>query len=226
MFSKCGAGEDSWTVRWSNQSILKETSPEYSLKGLTLMLKLQYLGHLMQRTDSLEKTLMLGKIVGRGEGDERGWDGWMASLTQWMSVWTNSGGQWRTGKPGVLQSMGMQNWTQFHNWTTVTTSPERRSNIGRQPSRDNDGEDRLYFNCWHVNSYLLPNDIYTAERSVSFMFLLNRSWSHSQEKGLKWNAYVLQYPKWVSHPQILKPLNTTTLAKLAGSFLASALIRI
>ena len=63
----------------SNQSILKEISPEYSLEGL--MLKLQYFGHLMRRTDSFEKTLMLGKIEGRGEGDDRGWDGWMALLT-------------------------------------------------------------------------------------------------------------------------------------------------
>ena len=55
-----------WTARRSNQSILKETSPEYSLEGLMLKLKLQYLGHVMQRTDSLEKTLMLGKIEGRG----------------------------------------------------------------------------------------------------------------------------------------------------------------
>ena len=55
-----------WTARRSNQSILKETSPEYSLEGLMLKLKLQYLGHLMQRTDSIEKTVMLGKIEGRG----------------------------------------------------------------------------------------------------------------------------------------------------------------
>ena len=65
MLLNCGAGEDSrvpWTARRSNQSILKEISPEYSLEGLMLKLKLQYFGHLMQRTDSLEKTLMLGKI--------------------------------------------------------------------------------------------------------------------------------------------------------------------
>ena len=55
----CGAGEDSWIARRSNQSILKEINPEYSFRGL--MLKLQYLGHLTQRSDSLEKTLMLGK---------------------------------------------------------------------------------------------------------------------------------------------------------------------
>ena len=78
-----------WTARRSNQSILKEISPEYSLKGL--MLKLQYFGHLMWRADSLDKTLMLGKIEGEGEGDDRGWDGWMASPTQWTWVWVNSG---------------------------------------------------------------------------------------------------------------------------------------
>ena len=61
-----------WTVRRSNQSILKEISPEYSFEGLMLKLKLQYFGHLMQRDDSFEKTLMLGKIEGRGEGDNRG----------------------------------------------------------------------------------------------------------------------------------------------------------
>ena len=70
-----------WTARRSNQSIVKEICTEYSLEGLMLKLKLQYFGHLMRRTDSLEKTLMLGKIEGRWRGDNRGWDGWMESLT-------------------------------------------------------------------------------------------------------------------------------------------------
>ena len=61
-----------WTARRSNQSILKEISPEYSLEGLMLKLKLQYFGHLMQRADSLEKTVMLGNIEGKGEGGSRG----------------------------------------------------------------------------------------------------------------------------------------------------------
>ena len=61
-----------WTARRSNQSILKEISPEYSLEGLMLKLKLQYFGHLMQRANSLEKTLMLEKLKARGEGDNRG----------------------------------------------------------------------------------------------------------------------------------------------------------
>ena len=80
-----------WTARRFNHSILKEINPEYSLEGLILKLKLQYFGHLMQRTDSFEKTLMLGKMRAGGEGDDRGWDGWMASPTQWTWVWVNSG---------------------------------------------------------------------------------------------------------------------------------------
>ena len=71
-----------WTSRRSNQSSLKEISPEYSLEGLMLMLKL----HLMQRTDLFEKTLMLGKIEGRGKGGDKRRDGWMALLTQWTGV--------------------------------------------------------------------------------------------------------------------------------------------
>ena len=81
-----------WTARRPNQSILKEINPECSLEGLMLKLKLQYFGHLMQRTDSLEKTLMPGRIEGRRrrEGGDRGWDGWMASLTQWAWIWASS----------------------------------------------------------------------------------------------------------------------------------------
>ena len=73
----------SWTARRSNQSILKGINPDYSLEGLMLKLKLQCFGHLMRRADSLEKTLMLGKIEGRGEREDIGCSGLMASLTQW-----------------------------------------------------------------------------------------------------------------------------------------------
>ena len=108
-----------WTARRSNQSILKEISPGCSLERLMLKLKLQYFGHLMWRSDSLEKTLMLGKIEGGGEGDDRGWAGWMASLTWWTWVWVNSGSSWWTGRPGVLQSMGSQRVR--HDWATELT---------------------------------------------------------------------------------------------------------
>ena len=80
-----------WTARRSNHSILKEISPEYSLEALWLKLKLQYFGHLMWRTDSLEKTLMLGKLKAGREEDDRGWDGWGASPTRWTWVWATLG---------------------------------------------------------------------------------------------------------------------------------------
>ena len=80
-----------WTARRSNRSILKETSPEYSLEGLMLKLKLQYFGHLMQRTGSFEKTWCWERLKAGGEGDDRGWDGYMASPTKWTWVWVNSG---------------------------------------------------------------------------------------------------------------------------------------
>ena len=95
-----------WTARISNHSILKEIIPEYSLEGLILKLKLQYFGHLMPRTNSLEKTLMLGKIEGRRR---RGWQRMRCpSATRWTWVLISSRSWWWTGKPGVLQSMGLQ----------------------------------------------------------------------------------------------------------------------
>ena len=120
-----------WTARRSNQSILKEISPEYSLEGLTLKLKLQYFGHPMGRTNSFERTLMLGKIEGGGEGDDRGWDGWMASPTQWTWVWVNSGSWWWTERPGMLQFMGLQrvrhDWAEL-NWIRFNTGLSKEIN--------------------------------------------------------------------------------------------------
>ena len=107
-----------WPARRFNQSTLKEISPEYSLEGLMLKLKLQYFGHLMRRVDSLEKTPMLGKIEGKRKRDDRGWDGWMASPTRWIWVWVRSGSWWWTGKPGVLQCKGVteSDTTEQLNW--------------------------------------------------------------------------------------------------------------
>ena len=109
-----------WTARRSSQSILKEISPEYSLEGLMLKLKLQYFGHLMWRTDSFEKALILGKIEGGREEDDRGWDGWMVSLTQCTWVWVNSGSWWWTGRPACCSPWGRKelDTTEQLNWVT------------------------------------------------------------------------------------------------------------
>ena len=92
-----------------------------SLEGLMLRLKLQYFGHLMRRADSFEKTLMLERLRAGGEGDNRGWDGWMASPIRWTWVWVDSGSWWWTERPGVLQFMGSQrvghDWATELNWT-------------------------------------------------------------------------------------------------------------
>ena len=117
-----------WTAKRSNQSILKEISPKCSLEGLTLKLKLQYFGHLIWRTDSLEKTLMLGKIKGRRKrGPQR--MRWLDGITASMDMnLVNSGSWWWTGKPGVLWSMGSQRVG--HDWETeLTDSPEDRFNF-------------------------------------------------------------------------------------------------
>ena len=105
-----------WTARRSNRSILKEISPEYSLDGMLLNMK--YSGHLMWRTDSLEKNPWSWEwLKTGGEGEDREWDGWMASPTQWTWVWVNSRNWWWTERPGMLQSMGLQRVG--HYWATA-----------------------------------------------------------------------------------------------------------
>ena len=104
----------------SNQSILKEISPEYSLEGLMLKLKFQYfIGIWFEEPTHWKRPRCWERLKAGGEGDDRGWDGWMASPTQWTWVWVNSGSWWWTGRPGVLQSMGSQrvDRTERLNWT-------------------------------------------------------------------------------------------------------------
>ena len=105
-----------WTARRSNQSILNEISPEYSLEGLMLKLKLQYLGQWWEELTHWKRPWCWERLKVGGEGDDGGWDDWMASLTQWTWIWVNSGcWQW-TARPGVLQSMGSQRVG--HDWAT------------------------------------------------------------------------------------------------------------
>ena len=86
-------------------------------------LKLQYFGHLMRRTDSLERPWCWERLKAGGEGDNRGWDGWVASPTWQTWVWVNSGSWWWTGRPGVLRFMGSQSRTWVRDWTELNWKP-------------------------------------------------------------------------------------------------------
>ena len=112
-----------WTARRSNQSILKEISPEYSLEGLMLKLKLQYFGHLMRRTDSLKRPWCWQRLKAGREGDNRGRDGWMASLTRWTWVWASSRNWDGQRSPLCCSPWGRKesDMTEWLNWTELNS---------------------------------------------------------------------------------------------------------
>ena len=126
-----------WIARRSNLSILKEINPEYSLEGLMLKLKVQCFGHLMGRTAHWKRPWCWEGLKAGGEGGNRGWDGRMASLTQWTLVWVNSGSCWWTGRPGMLQSMGLQrvghDWATELNWTDPSFHPSQSPQLVSGP---------------------------------------------------------------------------------------------
>ena len=126
-----------WTARRSNQSILKEISPEYSLEGLMLKLKLQYLGTWCEELTHWKRLWCWERLRAGGEGDNRGWDGWMASLTQWTWVWASSGSWWWTGKQGSLACCSPWGCKERLNWTecSVTGVLTRRGKKATQRYR-------------------------------------------------------------------------------------------
>ena len=126
MLLNCGVGEDSWESLGLHgdptnptKPILKEISPGCSLEGLMLKLKLQYFGHLMWELAHLKRPWCWERLRAGGDGDDRGWDDWMASPTQWTWVWVGSGSWWWTGRPGVLRFRGSQRVG--HDWETELT---------------------------------------------------------------------------------------------------------
>ena len=142
MLLNCGVGEDSWEsspARRSNHSILKEISPEHSLEGLILKLKLQYFGHVMPSLTHWKRPRCWERLKA-GEEDSRGWDGWMPSPTWWTWVWVNSG-SWRwTGRAGILQSMGSQGVG--YDWATKLNGRKFLKN--KKQSANNFGGENSY----------------------------------------------------------------------------------
>ena len=145
-----------WTARRSNQSILREISPEYSVERL--MLKLNTLATWCEELTPWERPWCWERLKVGGEGGDRGWDDWMASPTQWTWVWVSSGSWWWTGRPGELQFMGSQRaeyyWVTKLNWTESNKTGSA------------DDERHLEFETWE--EYPLKNKLL----SKSFITLL------------------------------------------------------
>ena len=116
-----------WTARRSNRSIVKEISPGCSLKGLYWGWNSSILATWCEELTHLKRPWCWERLRAGGEGDDRGWDGWMTSSTWWTWVWVNSGSWWWTGRPGVLWFMGSQRVG--HHWATELTEQDNHNKI-------------------------------------------------------------------------------------------------
>ena len=194
-----------WTARRSNQSVLKEISPGCALEGLMLKLKTPVFWPPHAELTYWKRPWCWEGLGAGGEGDDRGWDGWMASPTRWAWVWANSGSWWWTGRPGVLRFMGLQrvghDWTteRLSNWTDwVTDWRETVSAVCfKKITRAS-----LVTQWWRIH---LP----MQETQVPFL-VQEGSTCHGATKPLNHNnwACVLQPGSrnyWTHLPQLLKP---------------------
>ena len=202
-----------YIAKRSNQSILKEISPECSLEGLMLKLKLQYFGHLMWRTDSLKRAWCWERLKLGGEGVDRGWDGWMASPTQWIWVWASSGSWWWTGKPCVLQSTGLQrvghDWVTELNWNPLSPSQKELKVLwvhcgpvaktlhsqGRGPR----------FDSW-LGSWIPFATIKSSHIVIKTLHAATKAWGSQKVKffAKKWlNVFKLAWPHLMSSQVVL-----------------------
>ena len=144
-----------------------------------LKLKLWYFGHLMRRTDHWNRPWCWERLKAGGEGDSRGWDGWMASLTQWTWVSANSRRWWRTGKPGVLQSMGVtKSQTRLRDWTELKTQQSTAGHTHRGNRTEKD-------TCTPV--------------FIAALFIISRTWKQarcpSADEWIRklWYLYTMEY---------------------------------
>ena len=153
-----------------SQSILRKISPWISLEGMMLKLKLQYFGHLLREVDSLKRLWCCGGLGPRGKGDDRGWDGWMASPTRRTWVWVNSGSWWWTGSPGMPRFMGSQKVR--HDWATELNW---RLPLSEGPSLWDHGP--WTQNCCSVTQASWRDNL-LAEVSVFYYFILSSTFSN------------------------------------------------
>ena len=163
-----------WTAGRSNQSILKEVSPGCSLEGLMLKLKIQYFGHHMRRVDSLEKSLMRGEIGGRRRRDARGWDGWMASPTQWTWVWVNSNREaWHAAIHGVAKSQTrLSDWTELNwcfKWWKEVTNGQKGSSILNKTWQNTEAQNSKFWSLVIFGSICKANAFYFLLRNIQWL---------------------------------------------------------